>query len=100
MPVKSSAIKRHGIDIFEGGVFVSTNVGADMQHYSDLLGISAQKIESLMAIADISDVPKLAAALNGAFQNASLDFIRSLNNMFDRSLQLRVLMLHQFHSIS
>lgn len=70
MPVKSSAIKRHGIDIFEGGVFASTNVGADMQHYSDLLGISAQKIESLMAIADISDVPKLAAALNGAFQNA------------------------------
>lgn len=62
-------IKRQGVEYIDGGGAASLSIADDMQHYSDLLAASAQSITELMTVPDISSLPKIATALNTAYQN-------------------------------
>jgi hypothetical protein len=62
-------IKRQGVEYIDGGGAASLSIADDMQHYSDLLSASAQSINDLLVVTDISTLPKLATALNTAYQN-------------------------------
>lgn len=62
-------IKRHGVEYMSDGSS-SKNVGADMQHYSDLLYDSSNNIKKAIQLTDISGIPKITSTINVAYQNA------------------------------